>query len=381
MTALATLYADQFPVKREHVYFNHAGVCPLSRCAAQAAQAVLDRQLLHGATDYTPWIKGLADARRNLATLCGAHTEEIAFVKNTTHGLLLAAGAIPWREGDNIVTSAIEFPANIYPWFGLQRLGVDTRLVPAREGRVLIDDLGAAMDDHTRALAISWVQFSSGYRCDLAALSELCRSRDAYLIVDAIQGLGALQLDLSKLGVDFLCADGHKWLLSVEGCAALYVNNRIIGDLTTSGVGWMGMENCFDFLDYTFRPLPNARRFEEGSPSVVGVHALGASVEMFLKAGPAEVEADITALTDLLTDRLQSIGCTITSPRAPQEKSGILTFTHPKVRSSALATALNARQIICVDRANNVRFSPHFYNDADEVEQAVEAVKEAIKNL
>ncbi|MGE5531660.1 MAG: aminotransferase class V-fold PLP-dependent enzyme, partial [Bacteroidota bacterium] len=275
---------------------------------------------------------------------------------------------------------AIEFPANIYPWLGLKRLGVDTRLVPAREGRILIDDLAAAMDDHTRALAISWVQFSSGYRSDLAALSELCRGRGAYLIVDAIQGLGALQLDLATLGVDFLCADGHKWLLSVEGCAALYVNSRVIGDLTTANVGWMGMKNCFDFLDYTFRPLPNARRFEEGSPSVVGIHALGASVEMFLQAGPAQIEQDILALTDLLTDRLQAIGCTITSPRAAPEKSGILTFTHPKIPSSVLAAALNAQQIICVDRANNVRFSPHFYNDETEVAQAVEAVGEAVKS-
>jgi selenocysteine lyase/cysteine desulfurase len=380
MTTLAARYADQFPVKREHVYFNHAGVCPLPLCAAQAAQSVLDRQLLHGASDYSPWLKGLAEARHNVATLCGAEDDEIAFVKNTTHGLLIAAGSLPWRDGDNIVTTAIEFPANIHPWLGLERLGVQTRLVPARDGRILIDDLAATMDHRTRALAISWVQFSSGYRSDLAALSELCRSRGAYLIVDAIQGLGALPLDLSKLGVDFLCADGHKWLLSVEGCAALYVNSRVIGDLTTAHVGWMGMENCFDFLDYKFRPLPNARRFEEGSPNVVGVHALGASAGMFLQAGPAQVEHEILALTDYLAERLQSVGCAITSRRGEQEKSGILTFTHPKVQSASLAAALNARHIVCVDRANNVRFSPHFYNDKDEAERAIEAVGEAVRS-
>ena len=179
--------------------------------------------------------------------------------------------------------------------------------------------------------------------------------------------------------MDFLCADGHKWLLSVEGCAALYVNQRVIGDLTSANVGWMGMENCLDFLDYRFRPRPDARRFEEGSPNVVGIHALGASVAMFLQAGPAQIERDLLALTDTLADRLQSLGCRITSPRGEQEKSGLLTFIHPSIASADLAAALNARQIICVDRAGSVRFSPHFYNDAEEIERAVAAVGEAVK--
>jgi len=378
MPTLTAQYADQFPVKREHVYLNHAGVGTIPVCAAEAANSVLQRQLRHGASDYAPWTRGIAEARRDVAALCGADKDEIAFVKNTTHGLLLAAGSLPWREGDNIVTAAIEFPANIHPWLGLERLGVQTRLVEAREGRVLIDDLAAAMDSHTRALALSWVQFSSGYRSDLAALSELCRERGAYLIVDGIQGLGALQLDLGALGVDFLCADGHKWLLSVEGCAALYVNQRVIGDLNSANVGWMGMENCFDFLDYRFRPRPDARRFEEGSQSVVGIHALGASVAMLLQAGPAQIERDILALTDTLADRLQGLGCRITSPRGAGEQSGILTFTHPKVASADLAAALNALQIVCVERAGNVRFSPHFYNDAEEIERALEAVEDAV---
>ena len=378
MPTLAETYADQFPVKREHVYFNHAGVCPIPVCAVEAANGVLQQQLFHGASDYTPWARGISEARRDVATLCGAGKDEIAFVKNTTHGLLLAAGSLPWREGDNIVTAAIEFPANIHPWLGLERLGVQTRLVAAQEGRILLDGLAAAMDSHTRALAISWVQFSSGYRSNLAALSELCRSRGAYLIVDGIQGLGALQLNLAQLGVDFLCADGHKWLLSVEGCAALYVNQRVIGDLTSANVGWMGMENCLDFLDYRFRPRPDARRFEEGSPNVVGIHALGASVAMFLQAGPAQIERDLLALTDTLADRLQSLGCRITSPRGEQEKSGLLTFIHPSIASADLAAALNARQIICVDRAGSVRFSPHFYNDEAELQQVVQAVKATV---
>ena len=376
MSTLAPTWADQFPVKQSHVYFNHAGVSPLPTCAAQAAAGVLQQQLLHGAADYGPWTEGIARARDNVAALCGCAPDEIAFVKNTTHGLLLAAGSLPWRDGDNVVTTRIEFPANIYPWLGLERLGVATRLVPDRDGRILIDDLAAAMDSHTRALAISWVQFSSGYRSDLAALSELCRSRGAYLVVDGIQGLGALTLDLSALGVDVLCADGHKWLLSVEGCAALYVSNRIIGDLTTGQLGWMGRECPFDFLNYQQRPRPDARRFEEGSPSVVGIHALGASVGLLRQVGPAQIESEILGLTAYLADGLQRLGCRLTSPLGESERSGILTFMHPRVASTDLAAALNARQIICVDRASSVRFSPHFYNDRAEADQALEAIKQ-----
>lgn len=378
MDTLAARYADEFPVKGEYAYLNHAGVSPLSLRAANAAEGVLQRQLLHGAADYSPWTEGLDRARAALGVLCGADPDDLAFAKNTTHGLLLAAGAIPWREGDNVVAALGEFPANIHPWLGLEPRGVATRLIAPRQGRVLVDDLAAAMDARTRALAVSWVQFSSGYRSDLTALSQLCRERGAYLVVDAIQGLGALRLNLRALGVDFLCADGHKWLLSVEGCAVLYVNRDRIGELAPGQIGWMGMKRPFDFLDYEYRPRDDARRYEEGSHNVVGIHALGAAAELLVEAGPERVERAVLSLTDDLAERLRAIGCEVTSPREEGEKSGIVMLTHPRASAEELAARLNAQRIICVERAGALRFSPHFYNDTGEVERAVAAVAECV---
>ena len=375
MPTLAQEYAHQFPVKGSYIYFNHAGVCPLPERSARAAQEVLERQLRSGAARYPIWSQGIRATRQNLARLLGAAPDEIAFVKNTTQGLIIAAESIPWREGDNVVTSAIEFPANVYPWLALERRGVETRFVGAREGRVQIDDLAAAMDSRTRVLTLSWVQFTSGYRSDLGQLSALCRDNNSYLVVDAIQGLGALELDLSRYAVDFLCADGHKWLLSVEGCGVLYVRRQILDDLVPCNVGWLSVEGAHDFLDYHLKLRPDAARFEEGSHNVAGIHALGASAGLLLEAGPARVEQEIIELTDYLVEESERIGCTVTSPREEGGKSGIVAFKHPSLESAELADRLRERNIVCVERAGAVRFSPHFYNDREEVDRALAEIK------
>jgi len=383
MGELAERYRDEFPVKQRGSYFNHAAVCPLPRRTAEAGQRVLQEQLEDGASEanYRVWLQGVAQARHDLAKLTRAAPEEIAFVKNTTSGLMIAAGSIPWKDGDNVVTTAVEFPANVYPWLGLERLGVETRFVGLRGGRLGMDDLIATMDRRTRAVAVSWVQFTNGFRCDLGKLSQLCRDRGCYLVLDTIQGLGALQLDLSRYAVDFAAADGHKWLLSVEGCGVLYVRRQIIGDLVPFHIGWMGVEKAGDYLDYQLTPRPDARRYEEGSYNMAGIHALGASAGLFLEAGPAQVEAEVLALTDLLVERLEEAGCTVTSPRGPTERSGIVTFQHPQIPPAELARFLLEHGVQCAERAGAVRFSPHFYNDEDEVERAVGLVEEAANGV
>lgn len=380
MGQLAERYRDEFPVRQDRIYFNHAGVCPLPRRSVAAAERVLQQQLAGGCNNenFRTWQGGIQQAREDLGRLMRASADEIAFVKNTTSGLFIAAGSIPWKDGDNVVTTAVEFPANVYPWLGLERLGVETRFVGLRGGRLLMDDLVATMDRRTRAVAISWVQFSNGFRADLGKLSQLCRDRNCYLVLDAIQGLGAMQLDLSRYSVDFLAADGHKWLLSVEGAGVLYVRRQVLGDLVPFHIGWMGVENADDYLNYQLLPLPTARRFEEGSHNVVGVHALGASAALMLEAGPARIESEIMALTDLLFERLEQIGCLITSPRGAGERSGIVTFEQPQMDSSSLARRLVERGVQCAERGGAVRFSPHFYNDEAEIERAVGLVGEIV---
>lgn len=375
MNTLAARFAAEFPVREHLIYFNHAAVAPIPRRTAQAAQDVLSRQLHQGGAQYEVWEQGVRRARRAVAELLHADTNEIAFAKNTTHGLIIAAESIPWREGDNVVTCAIEFPANVYPWLALERRGVETRFVGAKQGRVLLDDVVSAMDRRTRAVALSWVQFSSGFRVDLGKLSALCRERDAYLVIDAIQGLGALELDLSRYAVDFLCADGHKWLLAPEGCGVLYVRKQILDTLVPANVGWLSVQNPTDYLDYHLTLVPKARRFEEGTLNMVGIHALGASVGLLLEAGPPEVEAAVLELTGYLAEGLRQLGMEVTSPRQQGECSGIITFRPPNGSADDLAAGLAAAGVACVSRAGNVRFSPHFYNDGAEADRALEVLR------
>jgi len=371
-------WAEEFPVKRSLIHFNHAGVCPLpARSAAAVSQMAAD-QRDYGTAHDAAWAEVAERGRGRLAQLLGARPAEVCYVKNTTAGLIIAAESIPWREGDNLLVADIEFPANVYPWLNLARRGVQTRFVPARERPPTVGDYAALADDRTRAIAISWVQFVSGQRAELAAFAELAHGLGAYLVVDGIQGLGALQINVERLGVDFLSADGHKWLLSVEGCGVLYVSRRVIEALEPFWLGWMGVEEPTEFLDYEQQPSPGARRFEEGSLNMLGIHALDASVGLMLEVGPAEIERLILDLTDRLLEGLRGLGCEVTSPLGLGQRSGIVCFRHARASSAEIVAALRERDILTADRFGSVRVSPHFYNDPQQLEQFLDALSDLL---
>ena len=366
-------WRNEFPVKDGLIYLNHAGVCPLPRTTAGAVGAMADEYRDRGSWDYPHILETVRRGRERLANLIDAKPHEVAYVKNTTSGLMLAAESIPWREGDSVVVAGIEFPANVYPWLNMRRRGVEVRIVEARDRLLHVDDYRAACDASTRAIAVSWVQYSTGQRMDVAALAGIAREVGAYLVVDAIQGLGALQANVGEMGADVLSADGHKWLLSVEGCGPMFVSDRIIGDLESFWRGWYSVDDPLDFAAHD-RPARNdALRFEEGSANTIGAAALDASAGMLLQVGPAEVERRIIALTDGLIDGLRAGGCTIVSPLAPAERSGIVCFEHPTRDADEVVERLTHEGIAAASRLGVVRLSPHFYNDAGEIERAVEA--------
>ncbi len=366
-------WRKEFPVTDELIYLNHAAVCPLPRRTAGAVCAMANEYRDRGSWDYPHILDTVRRGRERLANLIDARPHEVAYVKNTTSGLMLAAESIPWRAGDSVVVAGIEFPANVYPWLNLRRRGVEVRIVEARERLLHVDDYRAACDASTRAIAVSWVQYSTGQRMDLPALAGIAREVGAYLIVDAIQGLGALQADVGEMGADVLCADGHKWLLSVEGCAPLFVSDRIIGDLEPFWRGWCSVPTPMDLGAHDQPPRNDARRFEEGSANTIGAAALDASAGLLLEVGPAEVERRIIALTDGLIEGLRAGGCTIVSPLAPEERSGIVCFEHPTRDADEVVERLTHEGIAAASRMGLVRLSPHFYNDEGEIERAVQA--------
>lgn len=367
---------EHFPIKQTYAFLNHAAVAPLPTMAAEAVMQTAGEQRDHGTAVYPSWQRRLRQARESMARLMGTEACHVAFVKNTTSGLIIAAEGIPWREGDNVVISSVEFPANVYPWLNLGRRGVQTRMVDPVEGRIRLQDIEQAMDERTRAVSLSWVQYANGFRADLGALSELCHTKGAYLVVDAIQGLGAIPLDIGGLGIDFLAADGHKWMLSVEGCGVLYVSPRALEQMDPVNIGWLSVDNADDYGSHDFRLRQDAARFEEGTHNMIGVHALGASADVILQAGVEAVWERIKGLTGRLAEGLHGLGCDVLSPPGEHERSGIISFRSQKAASADLVGRLVAAGVIVAERNQAVRVSPHFYNDESEIDRLLEGVRQ-----
>ena len=362
---------DLFPVTEKFIYMNNAGVAPISTRVQSAMQGFLEDATRHGAFHSAEWDKKTAHCRALAAQLIGADVSEIALTKNTTQGLIIAANGIDWRDGDNVVTTAVEFPSNIYPWWNLKRLGVETRMVAEREGRIHVSEIEAAIDGRTRAVTISHVEFASGYRNDIAAIGEICSKKGLWFIVDAIQSVGVIDLDVKACGVHVLAADGHKWLLGPEGAAIFYCAKEKQDALINTNVGWASVINARDFLNYDLTPNPDATRFEEGSLNTVGFYGLRAAIELLLEIGIPRIEQRVLALTGRLIDGLRRKGYHVLTPTGEGERSGIVVFSSNRHSPKALCGQLLREHVIAVPR-NGVRLSPHFYNTEAEIEQVLD---------
>ena len=367
-----TKWREQFPVTKKYIYLNHAGVSPLSQCVREAMQEFLNDATDNGAVNVANWTAAAEACRRSAAQLINADVSEIAFMKNTTQGLIIAANGIDWRSGDNVVTTAVEFPANIYPWWNLkQRYGVDMRMVQERQGQILIEEIEAAINEQTRVVTISHVEFASGFRNDIAAIGEICRSKGIWFVVDAIQSLGVIDLDVKACNIDILAADGHKWLLAPEGAAIFYCSKEKQNQLINTNVGWASVVNPRDFLNYDLTPKPDATRFEEGSYNSVGLHGLHAAIELLLEIGIERIETRVLNLTQQLIDGLQSKGYRVITPNIESKRSGIVVFESNSNSSAELCNRLQHEHVIAAERGG-VRLSPHFYNTEAELDHVLE---------
>jgi selenocysteine lyase/cysteine desulfurase len=369
----------QMPVARRWAYFDHAAVAPLSGPASQALARWAEDAVLNGSANYAAWKEGVEDTRRRAARLIAAQSEEIALVSNTTAGLNLVAEGFPWQPGDNIVVPDNEFPTNQYPWMHLADRGVQTRRVPAQEGRMPVERLAAACDARTRLVSVSWVSYASGWRQDLDRLVEIVHQRGALLFLDAIQGLGAFALDVCRTPVDFLAADGHKWLLGPEGAGIFYLRREHLQRLRAVGVGWHSVVHSHDFSRIDLALRDTAVRYEGGSWNMAGTLALGASLGLIEQFGPEAISRRVLEVTDLACRRLQQIGAVIRSDRRAPHASGIVLFDLPGCDPAAARTACLQRQVALGCRAGGLRISPHAYNDASDVDRLIDALEAARK--
>jgi selenocysteine lyase/cysteine desulfurase len=365
-----------FPVTRRLAYLNHAGVSPISTRAAAALARYADLATSEGALHYGErYDAEIERVRGRAATLLGAGPDEIAFVKNTSEGLGLVASGLDWQPGDRVVTCDLEYPSNVYPWWSLRSRGVETVMLPGEAGRLPFERVETALrDSRVRLLALSSVEFGSGARNDLEALGRLCRARDVLFCVDAIQSLGCLPLAARACGIDFLAADGHKWLLSVEGCGIFYCARERVGLLEPRVVGWRSVKDNQDFDRYHLELQPGAGRFEEGTPNTGGIFALGAAIDLLLEVGIESVAGRVLALTQSLAQGLEERGARLLSPRAAADRSGIVSFALANEAPADTAARLATRGVVVAARRGGVRASPHFYNDDSDLEALLAAL-------
>ncbi|HEY3245661.1 MAG TPA: aminotransferase class V-fold PLP-dependent enzyme [Phycisphaerae bacterium] len=363
---------SEFPITRNYNYQNHAAVAPLSRRCAAAMRTYIQH------AEENSYLKGgfyrhAEHVRQLAAQLIGANPDEVTFIKNTSEGISLVANGLSFSSGDNIVSTHAEFPANIYPWQALQARGVQLRMVMEEDGRIPPERLIASIDSRTRLVTISSVQFASGFQTDLAALSAACQQKGVFLFVDAIQSLGVMPLDVSKTPIDFLAADGHKWLCGPEGLGIFYVRKEVQGHLRPTCIGWMSMKDSQDFDRYRFEFQDSIKRYDSGAYNLAGIYGLGGSLELILEIGIDAISQHVLMLTDRLVACLRDKGYRVVSSRAKGEASGIVAFTSDLHDHDVLQRHLQQEhRLVIAVRAGRLRASPHFYNTTREIDQLVD---------
>jgi selenocysteine lyase/cysteine desulfurase len=362
-----------FPVTQNCVYLNHAAVAPIS---LPVYERILkhNRDLLeHGAIHHHEWSESIRHVREVAARLINARPDEIAFAPNTSAGLAMVANGIDWQTGDNMVTADCEFPANVVPWMRIKRdYGIEVRMARERDGRLETEEILGLVDSRTRVVSLSFVEFASGFRNDLATIGQFCRQRDVLFVVDAIQGLGALSLDVEAYCIDALSADAHKFLLGPDGCALFYISSRAMERVSPTLVGWSSVRRPEEYSNFDQPYAASARRFEPGALNTAGVVGLGAAIELFLETGIEKIESYLLGLGDYLCGRLAERGYRVISSRREGEQSAVICCEHEKYSALQLHDILNERRIITTARLGRLRISPHFYNTRDEIDQLVE---------
>lgn len=359
-------YRCEFPVTRKYIFLDHAGVAPISLRVKTAVGKFLSESTKGGSFHYPVWALQVEEIRRACARLLNAGPGEIAFVKNTSHGLSIVAQGLDWQPGDNVLIYEKEFPSNIYPWLNLRSKGVEVRIIPSRDGRIAMHDLELLMDARTRLLAISSVQFSNGFRVDLKKAGALCREKKVLFSVDAIQGLGIIPMDVRACHIDFLSADAHKWLLGPEGIGIFYCRIELAEQLSPPLVGWKSVRNEFEFDNSEFLLKTTALRFEEGSMNLMGIFGLGAALDLLFEVGIERIERRVLDLGDLILKEAEKRGYRILTPAARHERGGNITFLG-NFDPAKMRDALREKRVMVNARGGGIRVSPHFYNTGDEV--------------
>lgn len=365
-----------FAITGRFNYLNHAAVSPPPLPTIAAIQSQLQDVAENGSVNFRDWLATKERARSLLAAMLGARAEQVAFVRNTSDALSTVANGIAWQSGDNLVTFRNEFPSNIYPWLRLRDvLGVEVRMCDERDGRIELDELIGLIDGKTRLVAISHVQYASGFRADLERIGRAARAHDALLVVDLIQSLGAVPVDVESQLIDIAAGAGHKWLLTPEGVGWLYLSARARARVEPTLVGWISVPNPDDYANFDQGWNVGTLPWETGTGPISLLHGMEASLKILTETGIQRIRDHLEMLTEDLCARLRNTGYQIVSSRAEHEKSQIVCIRHGgRLSSMDLYAHLKNRRIITAPRGDRLRIAPHLYNTPEEIQQLCAAL-------
>lgn len=373
-----TQYRKEFPITQQGlVYLNHAGVAPTSTRVCEAVSNWL-RSLSMNGVDFEGWERGADRCRHAFSNLIGCREDEIAFVRNTSHGLSLIAGGINWENGQRIMlTSEVEYPSNVHPWRSIAKeKGLFVDEVPPIDGGISLAKVTQAIRPETRLISVSSAQFSTGAVANLPELGKICRKNDILFCVDGIQTVGALPIDVHEAGIDFLSADSHKWMLGMMGIGAVYIRRDLAREMKPVLLGWKSMVNGWSFNAKNDELLPHAGRFEEGSPAYPLIEGFSAALSLLSELPKKDLSERLSVLVCRLVQGMESLGCKASPP--PHVRHHIACFSHPKKTSKEIVERLSHRKIVVAERGGLVRVSPHFYNTEEEIDILIEAIRDIL---
>jgi cysteine desulfurase/selenocysteine lyase len=366
---------DFFPhTKTGTIYFNHAATGPLSTFVTNKLNEYLKERSLEKIDNFPKVKDYVKSTKEDLGKYLNCSPDRIAYTDNTTNGINILASGINWSKGDRILLNDIEFPANVYPFLNLQKDGVIIDFVKSHDGIVSADDIISNIRPDTKLVSISFVQFLTGYRADLEKIGEYSKEKGIIFCVDAIQGLGALRLDVKKCKVDFLSCGTQKWMLGLQGFAFIYLTEDLQDKLQPKYAGWLSVENAWDFLHYELIALKSAERFQYGTISHIGVFAFRGALDFFQSFRWEDIEKQTIEVASYLSNQLEEIGIkTFLAGCSKENLSGIVSFKHNE--SQKVYDYLTSNQISCAVREGVIRLSPHFYNTFEECDKLVGILK------
>lgn len=364
-------YRKCFPVTKKLIYLNHAAVAPLSTRIVEAINRYLIERSETDVENYVATLMpSLSAARRLVSRHIGCAERNLGFVPNTSYALNFLAQGLEWKQGDRILLGSQEFPTNVYPFLNLVSKGVEIDFAEGEDGAVTVEEIERRLTPRTKLVAVSYVQFLSGYRIDLKTLAGVCHKHGALLSVDAIQALGAMPIDCRETGIDFLAAGCHKWAMSPMGIAALYLTDDLLERLRPAYVGWLSVKDAWNMLDYKLDLMDDATRFELGTQNWLGIIGLCEAFKLFAEVGAETVTEKVLSLTQHLRTSLQACGFEVAGATDREHWSGITAVKH-LTDAPAAAEALMRAGIEATARCGMLRVSPHFYNTADELNALV----------